>query len=627
MFLMRQLLVHALGLLLAVLLQCTAQAQDSEGWRHGGTLFGELKYGRDFKHFDHVRPDAPKGGTLNEDALGSFDSFNPFVVIGEPAAGLTYTGGLLWDTLMEQALDQPAASYGLIADGFRYAEDFSSATYRLNPAARWHDGMPITVEDVLWTLETLRTNQPFYAQYYRDVATAEKTGERQVTFTFAVKGNRELPQIMGDMPVLPKHWWEGTDAKGNKRNVAEPTSEPPLGSGPYKISAFDSGKTVTYERVRDYWAGELPVRKGRYNFDKIHYTYFLDDTALWEGFKKGGLADTRAESRSQRWASEYVFPAVKRGDMVRQAFATAGSEPFQAYFFNTRNLKFKDVRVRRALSALFDFETMNKTLFFGLYKRTDSYFEGGELQAGAGVPQGRMRAILEEYRGKIPDSVLDDTFALPRYGNAGETRKYQREALKLFSEAGFSFKAGKMLGPDGKQFEIEILGSGPNDERIGIPTIDYFSKLGIKAGLRMVDQSQYKNRIDKFDFEITMASTSQSLSPGNEQRDYWSSNASDKPGGRNFSGIKDPVVDALVERIITAKDRPELVALTQALDRILLSGYYAIPMWYNPDVWFAWWRKLVKPPTQPANSGIDIYSWWIDPVAEQALRVKSGSGN
>jgi ABC-type oligopeptide transport system substrate-binding subunit len=506
-----------------------AQAQDGEGWRHGGTLFGPLKYGPGFTHYEHANPDAPKGGTLNEDALGTFDPFNPFVVRGQPAAGLNYFGGLLWDTLMEQSIDQPAASYGLVAEAFRFPEDYSSATYRLRPEARFHDGAPITPEDVLWTLQALRENYPLYAQYYRNVAKAEKTGEREVTFTFDIKGNRELPHILGDMPVLPKHWWEGTDGKGAKRNIAEPTSEPPLGSGPYRIASFDSGKSVTWERVKDYWAADLPTRKGRYNFDRIVYTYFLDENALWEGFKKGG-----------------------------------------------------------------------------------------ELQAGTGRPEGRMKEILEEYRGRIPDAAIDEPFELPLHANAGDTRRYQREALKLFTEAGYSFKGGRMLGPDGKQFEIEILGSGQTDERVGIPMIDFLAKLGIKAGLRIVDQAQYKNRIDNFDFEMTMSTTGQSLSPGNEQREYWTSKAADTPGSRNYSGIKDPVVDELVERIITAADRAELVALTRALDRILLANWYAIPMWHNPEVWFAWWKKLVVPPTQPAYSGVDIYSWWVDGAAEKA---------
>ncbi|MEZ5790025.1 MAG: ABC transporter substrate-binding protein [Nitratireductor sp.] len=338
-----------------------------------------------------------------------------------------------------------------------------------------------------------------------------------------------------------------------------------------------------------------------------------------EAFKKGGIADTRTENRSQRWATEYNFPAFERGDVLRKEFETVSPEPFQGYFLNTRREKLADPRIRKALTLIFDFESMNKTLFYGLYTRTNSYFEGGELQAEEGLPQGREREILEGYRGRIADAVIDEPFVLPVHGGQAETRKYQREALKLFTDAGFTFKGGQLLDPSGKQFEIEILGNDPTDERVGIPMVEYLRPLGIKATIRIVDSAQYKNRIDNFDFDMSMISTAQSLSPGNEQREYWSSQTADKPGGRNYSGIKDPVIDDLVERIIAAPDRAELVALTRALDRVLLNGYYAIPMWYNPKVWFSWWRKLQFPPTQPLYTGVDLYSLWIDTETEKAM--------
>jgi microcin C transport system substrate-binding protein len=596
----------------------SAEACAEEGWKHGSALFGELKYGPDFSRYEHVDPQAPKGGTLNQAVNGGFDSFNPFVVRGRPAAGLDYTGGLLWETLMEQSVDQHSASYGLLAEAFRHAPDHSAATYRLNPGARFHDGSPVTPEDVIWSLEVLKANQPLYSQYYRNVVKAEKTGEREVTFTFDVKGNRELPHIMGDLPVLPKAWWEGTGADGRKRNIAEPVSEPPLGSGPYRIGAFDMGKSIVWERVADYWGTNLPVRRGRYNFDRIRYTYFLDDTAVWESFKKGGIADTHGEYVSRRWASEYNFPAIERGDVLRKSFPQEGPETFQAYFFNLRNPKFADIRVRKALTLLFDFETMNKNLFFGLYRRTDSYFEGGELQS-QGKAAGREREILEAYRGRVDAEAIDGEFRLPVYGDATQARSHQREALRLLGEAGYRNEGGKLLDPAGKPFEIEILGDGPVDERVGIPTVAYFAKAGIKARLRIVDDAQYKNRLDNFDFEMTMRTIGQSLSPGNEQREFWSSKAAGQSGSRNFSGIADPVVDELVERIIQAPDRAELVALTRALDRVLLAGHYAIPMWHNPDVWFAWWKKLRFPPNQPKANGIDLYSAWIDTDTEKAM--------
>ncbi|MFZ1815570.1 MAG: extracellular solute-binding protein [Rhizobiaceae bacterium] len=610
------LLVRLLTFIVLAISPLAAHGQD---WRHGGALFGELKYGPDFKQYEHVNSDAPKGGTFNQAAAGGFDSFNPFVVRGRAAAGLNYTGGLLYDTLFEQSVDQPSASYGLVAEAFSHPEDFSSATYRLNGAARWHDGTPITAEDVIWSLEKLKEVHPLYAEYFRNVVKAEKTGEREVTFTFDIKGNRELPHIIGDLPILPREWWEGVGPDGKKRDISQPTTEVPLGSGPYRIANFDLGKNVVWQRVDDYWGKDLPVRKGRYNFGAIRYTYFLDENALWEAFKKGGITDTRAENRSQRWATEYNFPAFERKDVLRKAFDTQSPEPFQAYFFNTRNPKFADVRVRKALTLLFDFESMNRTLFFGLYTRTDSYFEGGELQAPQGLPQGREKEILEEYRDRISGSVIDEPFELPVYGSPADTRKHQRAALKLLTEAGYRLAGGKLVDAAGKQFEIEFLGSGPTDERVGIPTVEYLRPLGIKATIRIVDDAQYKNRIDGFDFEVSMLSTAQSLSPGNEQREYWTSRSADRPGGRNYSGIKDPVLDELVERIISAPNRDELVALTQAMDRILLHGYYAIPMWHNPEAWFAWWRKLQFPPTQPAYSGIDLYSLWIDETIEAEM--------
>ncbi|MEM7461591.1 MAG: extracellular solute-binding protein [Pseudomonadota bacterium] len=589
----------------------STSAMDGE-WQHGGTLFGELKYGPDFEAYEHVNRNAPIGGTLNQTVLGGYDSFNPFVVRGRAAAGLNYTGGLLWDTLFEQSVDQPSAAYGLVANAFKHPADFSSATYRIDPRAKFHDGEPIKPSDVIWSLEVLKENQPLFADYYRNVVRAEESGDGEVTFFFDESGNRELPHIMGDLPILPKHWWEGTGPDGNKRNIAEPTSEPPLGSGPYKISKFDLGKSIEWERVDDYWGLDVPVRQGRYNFENINYTYFLDDSALWEAFKKGGISDTRVENVSRRWATGYSFPAFDRGDVTKNAFPAESSEPFQGYYFNLRRDKFKDIRVRKALTLLFDFESMNKTLFFDAYTRTGSFFEGGELKASEGVPQGREREILEEYRGRIADEIIDGEFALPVYGSPADKRKIQRQALKLFRDAGFTFKDGKMLDPSGQQFVVEILGRGPTDERVGIPTAEYFSQLGIKVDLRIVDTAQYKNRADNFDFDMTMLVTAQSLSPGNEQREFWSSQAAERPGARNYSGISDPVIDEIVERIIKAPDRDELIALTQALDRILMAGYYAIPMWHNPDVWYSWWNKIQFPPSQPLYTGIDIYSLWID---------------
>jgi len=592
--------------------------EDEKQWRYGATLFGELKYSADFKNYDHVNVDAPKGGRLNQAALGGFDSFNPFVVRGRAAAGLNSQGGLLYDSLFAQAVDQSSTSYGLLAEAFRFAEDYSWAVYRLNPKAKWHDGKPITPEDVRWSMETLRKINPLWSNYYANIERVEVTGENEVAFFFDQKNNRELPQIIGDLPVLPKHWWTGKNAAGETRDITKPIAEPPMGSGPYKIGKFKMGKSITWERVKNYWGADVATQKGRFNFDEIRYTYFLEQTAIWEAFKKGGIIDLRQENRSQRWARSYDFPAIKKGDVLKREFPKTGAQVYQGYYLNTRKDKLKDRRVRQALTLLFDFETMNKNLFFNAYTRTDSFYEGGELQS-SGIPQGRELEILEEYRGKIPDEVFDKEFVIPDFSQAGSFRKAQREALKLFTDAGFTFKAGKMLDKNGRQFTLEFIGNSPSDERIANPYFENLRTLGIKPSLRVLDTAQYKNRLDKFDYEVTGVVTRQSLSPGNEQREYWSSNAAETKGTRNYSGISDPVVDELIEKLISASSREELLNFTRALDRILKWQYYAIPQWHNPTERLAWWRKLQFVDKQPTRQGTDLYSFWIDMNIEKEL--------
>ncbi|MCF6321508.1 MAG: extracellular solute-binding protein [Rhizobiaceae bacterium] len=613
-----RILIPALALALIMIGQTTFANEDGTQWRYGSTLFGELKYGPDFKKYDHVNADAPKGGRLNQAALGGFDSFNPFVVRGRAAAGLNYQGGLLYDSLFAQAVDQSSASYGLLAEAFRYGDDYSWAVYRLNPKAKWHDGKPITPEDVRWSMEILREINPLWSNYYANVERVEITGENEISFFFDQKDNRELPQIIGDLPVLPKHWWTGKNAAGETRDISKPTTEPPLGSGPYKIGDFNMGKSVTWQRVENYWGADVPTQNGRYNFDEIHYTYFLEQTAIWEAFKKGGIIDLRQENRAQRWARSYDFPAIKKGDVLKREFSKTGAQIYQGYYLNTRKDKLKDRRVRQALTLLFDFETMNKNLFFNAYTRTDSFYEGGELQS-SGIPQGRELEILEKYRGKIPDEVFTREFVIPNFSQDGAFRKAQRTALKLFTDAGYTFKAGKMLDKNGKQFTLEFIGNSPTDERIANPYFENLRTLGIKPALRVLDTAQYKNRLDKFDYEITGVATRQSLSPGNEQREYWSAKAAKTDGTRNYSGISDPVVDELVERLISASDRQELLDLTRALDRVLKWQYYAIPQWHNPTERLAWWRKLQFVDKQPTRQGTDLFSFWIDTNIEKEL--------
>lgn len=611
----------------AVAMLLFAPPANAQEWQTTGSLLGESKYGQNFQRYDYVRPDAPKGGTLNSAALGTFDSFNPFIATGTAAAGLNYQGGLLWDTLMAKSTDEGSVSHPLIAEAYKHPADFSSATYRLNPNARWHDGTPITVEDVIWSFNVMKKESPNYNQYFANVTEAVALSDHEVEFRFDQKGNRELPLIMGDLVVLPKHWWEGTDANGKKRDVTRQTLEPPLGSGAYKIESFKPGSEIIWSRVPDYWAANLGVNIGRNNFDKQRFVYFQDDNAEWQAFTKGGIEDIRTENRSARWATGYDFPAFKSGAVVRKEFANTSGEPMQGFVLNTRRPQFQDRRVREALTWAFDFESMNRALFYSLYKRTDSYFEAQDL-ASRGLPQGKELEILEQYRDKLPPELFTEEFKLPVYDTPQATRDNLRKAFELFKQAGWVNKGGKLVNEkSGEQFKIEFLGNDPTDERVTTPFIDNLRRLGIDASLRIVDTNQYIARLQTYDYDSVTVVLPQSSSPGNEQREFWGSKAADARGSRNYSGIKDPVVDALVERVIFATNREDLLAATHALDRVLLWNYYLVPQWHNPTIWLAWWDKFGIPEKQPSYIGVDRDSWWIDPAKESALAAKYRSSN
>lgn len=631
--------VTGLGFGLAAMLMVgSASAQE---WHTSSSLMGESKYGKNFQRYDYVNPDAPKGGTLNSVVGGTFDSFNPYIVRGSPAAGLgAFGGGLLYDTLMEQSVDEPSVSHALLAEAFKYPADYSSATYRLNPAARWHDGEPITVEDVIWSFNVLKANSPMYNRYYENVTEAVAVGDREVEFRFDQKGNRELPKIMGDLVVLPKHWWEGTDAKGKKRDITQPTLEPPLGSAAYKIASFKPGQEIVWERVPDYWGAKLPVKIGRENFDRRKYVYIQDDNASWQAFTKGGLEDIKQENSSRRWATYYNFPAFEAGDVVKKVFPATSRASFQGFVMNTRRPLFQDRKVRQALTYAFDFETMNRTVFYGFNTRTNSHFQGSEL-ASHGLPQGKELEILNQYKDQLPPELFTTEYKLPVYEQpkAGDQasaapqpapasppqaeRAILREVIRLFGEAGWKIQNGKMTNEKtGEPFKIEILGNNDTDEIISNPYINQLKKIGITATLRIVDPSQYVNRVNNFDFDMLTTVLPQSDSPGNEQRDFWSTKAADTPGSRNLSGIKNPVVDALIDRVIYATDREGLVAATNALDRVLLWNFYAVPQYHRAVVWLAYWNKFGIPEKQPDYIGPDIESWWVDPAKEAALAAK-----
>ncbi len=607
--------------LLALAAPSHASAEDQ--WRTSNSLMGESKYGETFAHYDYVNPDAPKGGTLNAVAPGTFDSLNPYIVRGSPAAGLvSFGGGLLYDTLMEQSIDEPSVSHPLIADAFKYPPDYSSVTYRLDPRARWHDGKPITVEDVVWSFQVLKANSPMYRRYYENVTEAVALNEREVEFRFDQKGNRELPKIIGDLAVLPKHWWEGTDASGRKRDVTQPTLEVPLGSAAYRIESFKPGSEIVWARVPDYWGATLPVKIGRENFDKRRYVYIQDQNASWQAFTKGGYEDINQEMSSRRWATFYNFPAFKAGDVIRKEFKATSRATMQGFAMNMRRSLFQDARVRQGLTYAFDFETMNRTIFFGFNTRVSSYFVGGEL-ASSGLPQGRELEILSEYKDKLPPDLFTKEYKLPVYDTPQAERTHLREVIRLFGEAGWTIKAGKMTNvKTGEVFKIEILGNNDTDEVISAPYIAMLRKVGIEARLRIIDPSQYVNRVNNFDFDMLTTVLQQSDSPGNEQRDFWSSTAADMPGARNLSGIKNPVVDALIDKVIFATDRDELLAATHALDRVLLWNFYVVPQYTRPVVWLAYWNKFGIPARQPDYLGPDTDSWWIDSEKEKALAAK-----
>ncbi|WP_038036044.1 extracellular solute-binding protein [Thermopetrobacter sp. TC1] len=588
-------------------------------WRHGLSLFGDLKYGPDFKHFDYVKPDAPKGGRVRLYALGSFDSLNPFTFKGEAAGAV----GTIFDRLIKPALDEPASEYGLIAEAVAYPEDRSFVAYRLRKEARFHDGQPITPEDVIWSMENLKKAHPFYAFYYGNIERVEQTGEREVRFVFSMKGNRELPQITGQMPVLPKHWWTAAGKDGKPRDLSRPTLEVPLGSGAYRIKSFKPGERIVLERVKDYWGRDLPVNVGYDNFDEIEVIYFRDDTVALEAFKADEY-DWRNENNSKNWATAYDFPAVKRGDVILEKFHLKNSQGMQAFVFNLRRKKFQDRRVREAFNLAFDFEWANRNLFYGQYTRTNSFFSNSEL-AAKGLPGHEELKILEKVKDKVPPEVFSKEYRNPVNAEPQQKRANLRRAYRLLQEAGWKPGAdGVLRNAAGEPFTVEFLLVSPAFERIVLPYVRTLKRLGIRASVRTIDSAQYERRVKNFDFDIIVASWGQSLSPGNEQRNYWGSAAADRPGSRNYAGIKDPAVDYLIERIIFAKSRKELIAATRALDRVLLWNFYVLPMWHITYERTARWNRFGKPAKIPDYSvGFPDIWWWDE---EKAKRITSPRG-
>lgn len=588
-------------------------------WNHGLSLFGALKYPDGFKRFDYVNPSAPKAGAVRMIAFGTFDNFN--LAVAGLKGSIAMGSNMLTDSLMVSSLDEVSSEYGLIAEAVSHPADFASATFRLRANARFHDGKPVTVDDVIFSMESFKKHNPMYAAYYRHVVKMEQTGETEVTFTFDSAGNREMPVILGQLDVLPKHWWQGTDAAGKKRDIGATTLEPPLGNGAYRVKEFVAGRTVVYERVKDYWGKDLNVNVGRDNFDEIRFEYFRDATVAIEAFKADQI-DWRTENSAKNWATAYDFPAVKDKRVILEEFPVRNRGIMQAFVFNTRREKFKDARLRRAFNLAYDFEEMNKQMFFGQYKRIKSYFEGTEL-ASSGLPEGQELAILETVRDKVPPEVFTTVYTNPVGGAADKVRANLREATRLLREAGYEVRNQKLVNAKtGEPVVVEILAEDPAVERFILFYKPSLERLGVTVNVRTVDSVQYENRMRSWDFDMTTASWPQSLSPGNEQRDYWSTRAADTPGSRNYIGIKNPAVDALIDRIIFAKDRAELVAATRAMDRVLLWNHYVVPQFTHNMQRTARWDRLSRPEKLPEYGAAAFPTiWWWD--AEKAAKTGS----
>jgi microcin C transport system substrate-binding protein len=586
-----------------------ARAEQEKNWRHGLSLYGELKYPPGFKQFDYVNANAPKGGTVRQIALGTFDNFNTAVagVKGSLAAGIEQ----IYETLLANSLDEVSTGYGLLAEAVSFPADFSSVTYRLRPQAKWHDGTPVTPDDVIFSFNAFKKYSPQQSAYYRHVTKAEQTSEHEVTFTFDAPGNHELPQIVGELAVIPKHWWEGTDGNGKKRDIGETTLEAPLGSGPYRVKDFSAGRNIVFERVKDYWGRDVNVTIGQNNFDELHYEYFRDTTVALEAFKADSI-DWRTENSAKNWATAYDFPAVSDKRVVLEEFPIRNTGVMQAFAFNIRREKFQDPRLRLAFNYAFDFEEMNKQIFYGQYKRIASYFEGTEL-ASSGVPTGRELELLETVRDKVPADLFTKPYTNPVNGSPDKVRNNLREAIRLLKEAGYEIRDQQLANvKTGEQYAVELLAEDPSFERVYLFYKPSLERLGMKVMVRTVDEAQFENRVRSWDFDIITMMWQESLTPGNEQRGFWGSQAADQPGSENVVGIKNPAVDAMIEQVIFAKNRADLEAATHALDRVLLWNFYVVPQWTYGKVRTARWDRFGHSDPMPkyGRAAFPTFWWW-----------------
>ena len=581
--------------------------------QHGLSLFGNLKYSHNFTHFDYVNPQAPKGGKVRYATVGSFDSLNPFILKGVPAVG----SGLPFESLLVSASDEPDSAYGLIAEKVFQAKDNSWVKFTINKNARWHDGSRITADDVVFSFQTLiDKGHPNFSIMLKGVSEVVSNADLEITYYISDVENRKLPLIIGGLPILQKEYF-------SKNPFDTTTLVTPMGSGPYKISDLDPGRSITFERVQNYWGKDLPVNVGRYNFDKIIYDYYRDRDVMVEALKAGEY-DIHQEYTSKTWATAYDIKAVQDGWLIKDVLEDNTPSGVQAFFINTRRDKFKNLKLREALSYAFDYEWTNKNIFFGLYKRMASYFENSDL-ASNGLPEGRELKLLEKFRGQIPNEVFTQKFIPPKTDGSGNIRKNLRIAASLLADSGWTLIDGdRVHNQTGHRLEIEFLYFERTFERILAPYARNLEKLGITTSLRLVDVTQYIKRLEEHDFDITTRRFVQGLSPGAELLSYFGSETADQFGTLNASGIKDPVVDALLLEVLSAKDREQLTVATRALDRILLWGHYMVPQWYKGTHHIVYWNFFDRPVVKPKYAiGFDTW-WWNEEKVRSFKNYKSG---
>jgi len=583
--------------------------------KHALTLYDEPpKYAADFSHFDFVNPNAPQGGTLKLADYGTFDSLNPFIAKGNVQGNI----GLIYETLTYQTPDEPFTVYGLLAIDIERQNDNSGVIFRLNPNAKWHDGKSITAADVKFTFELLlKEGHPAYKHYYADVANVETIDDLTVVFNFKHQGNRELPLILGSLQILPKHYWVD-------RDFSKTSLEPPLGSGPYKVGKIKAGRNIEYVKAKNWWGANLPVNKGLYNFNKITIDYYRDMAVALEAFK-GGQFDVRQEYSAKDWAQGYKSKALDEGRIQMVEIPNHNPTGMQAYVFNLRRPIFQDIRVREALGLLFDFEWSNKQLFFNSYERTTSFFQGSELAATA-LPSPAELKLLNPLKDKLPKEVFSQVFTLPKTDASGMIRENKRKAYKLLVEAGFKIVDDQMIMPNGKPFKFEFMLHQVSLERVLLPFKRNLAELGITLEIRRVDVSQYINRMRSRDFDMTSVIWGQSNSPGNEQREFWHSSSSNNPGSRNFIGLENTAIDALVENVIAAHSRQDLITATRTLDRALQWGYYVIPNYHSPSWRIAYWHKFGRPKITPPYDYV-MMSWWQENSKAQKSSTKNDAPN